>query len=220
MGLGKFTPDGYLTSCGLDYLTDKLISKIFILVYAFAAYFIPLSVIFICYCFIGFELRKRQNIELRAENRNHNVEKRVAKTIFSLIFMWIVSWTPYAILALCSVFGIIKEGITPFVSMWPAVFCKSVSCINPWIYALSNPKFKNELPFCSRNTRNVQTQDNPMTDIKTKDQSCTTKKQNTNTSKICVKSSIKIDDVIKNESVGSEPMTKNANQSIIPTKID
>lgn len=154
-GLGKFAPDGYLTSCGLDYLTQKFISKIFILIYAFAAYFIPLSVIFICYCRVGFELRTRQNIELSVANSNHNIEKRVARTVFFLIFMWLVSWTPYAVLALCSVFGIIKEEITPFVSMWPAVFCKSVSCINPWIYAFSNPKFKDELPFCSRNTSNV-----------------------------------------------------------------
>lgn len=38
-----------------------------------------------------------------------------------------------------------KHLITPLVSMVPAVFCKSASALDPYVYALSHPKFKNEL---------------------------------------------------------------------------
>lgn len=35
--------------------------------------------------------------------------------------------------------------LTPFVTMVPAVCCKIVSCLDPWVYAISHPKYRQEL---------------------------------------------------------------------------
>ena len=48
-GFGKFVPEGYLTSCSFDYLSDDVGTRIFILVFFIAAWLVPLSVIAYCY---------------------------------------------------------------------------------------------------------------------------------------------------------------------------
>jgi r-opsin len=32
--------------------------------------------------------------------------------------------------------------LTPTASMIPAVFSKTIACIDPWVYAISHPKFR------------------------------------------------------------------------------
>ena len=61
-----------------------------------------------------------------------------------IVFLWILAWTPYAIVALLGIFGQ-KHLLTPFVSTLPALFCKTSSCINPFIYSISHPRFQKEL---------------------------------------------------------------------------
>lgn len=40
-----------------------------------------------------------------------------------------------------------SESLTPFSTMLPAVFAKTVSCIDPWIYAINHPRYLFLLPF-------------------------------------------------------------------------
>jgi r-opsin len=42
------------------------------------------------------------------------------------------------------------DNISPLTSMIPAVFAKIASCVNPYLYACSHPRFRNELQkiFC------------------------------------------------------------------------
>ena len=49
LGFGKYVPEGYLTSCSFDYLSDDVGTRIFILVFFIAAWLVPLSVIAYCY---------------------------------------------------------------------------------------------------------------------------------------------------------------------------
>nr|CAI5817362.1 unnamed protein product [Callosobruchus analis] len=78
------------------------------------------------------------------QEMNKRQEITVARVAFSTILLWFVSWTPYAIVALLGVFDQ-KYLITPLVSMFPALFCKTASCLDAYVYALSHPKFKMEL---------------------------------------------------------------------------
>lgn len=34
-----------------------------------------------------------------------------------------------------------RELLTPISTMLPSLFAKTVSCIDPWIYAISHPKY-------------------------------------------------------------------------------
>lgn len=49
VGIGKYVPEGYLTSCSFDYLSDDSTTRIFIFSYFLAGYVIPVSVITGCY---------------------------------------------------------------------------------------------------------------------------------------------------------------------------
>ncbi len=61
-----------------------------------------------------------------------------------LISLWLVAWTPYALVALFGIFGG-KGFLTPMISSIPSLFCKIASCINPFVYSLNHPKFQREL---------------------------------------------------------------------------
>lgn len=84
------------------------------------------------------------NVESLRANQSQNSESaelRIAKAAITVCFMFVVSWTPYAVLALIGAFGD-QSLLTPGVSMIPALNCKLVACIDPYIYAISHPKFR------------------------------------------------------------------------------
>jgi len=79
------------------------------------------------------------------QNRiDSKTEKTIAKVVLGLIGLWLVSWTPYATIAL---FGISKnlQPLSPGMAMFPALFAKLSACINPYLYALRHPKVQKEL---------------------------------------------------------------------------
>jgi r-opsin len=87
---------------------------------------------------------KRMNVQSLSANKDsasQSVEIRIAKAAFTIFFMFISAWTPYAIVALIGAFGD-KMLLTPLVTMIPAVCCKIVSCIDPWVYAISHPRYR------------------------------------------------------------------------------
>ena len=81
--------------------------------------------------------RRRRQEKLRRE-------VRIAMIASMIIGIWMLAWTPYAIVALLGISGQ-AHLISPLVSAIPALFCKSASCVDPFIYAISHPKFKREL---------------------------------------------------------------------------
>lgn len=89
------------------------------------------------------------------KDRRQKEETKLALTVFVIILLWLLSWTPYAVVALLGITGQ-KHLITPLVSMIPAVFCKSASALDPYVYALSHPKVKDQLRHLfSRHHRNT-----------------------------------------------------------------
>ena len=71
-------------------------------------------------------------------------EYQLAIIVIITIGVWFAAWTPYSVVALLGIFNG-EQHITPLVSMIPALFCKTAACINPYIYALSNKRFRNEI---------------------------------------------------------------------------
>lgn len=160
----RYVPEGYLTSCSFDYLSDELASRLFILTFFTAAWVVPLILITVSYVGIICAVRRNENAFKRTQNALNNdkgsslyraskrgkysrngpkMEMRLVKVVLSLIALWLVSWTPYAVVALLGLFD--KRYITPTSSMIPALFAKLSSVINPYLYGLANPRFKREL---------------------------------------------------------------------------
>lgn len=161
IGYGRYVPEGYLTSCSFDYLTDELTPRYFIFVFFCAAWLAPLCTISFCYLKILLVVVGTRNVAIRnqeqrlsarhmKENAKRKSEVKLAVLVIAVIALFFLSWTPYAIVALLGVCGQ-KDIITPLVSMIPALFCKTAACINPFIYIITHPNFRKEMKkFLSR----------------------------------------------------------------------
>lgn len=147
LGYNRYVPEGYLTSCSFDYMTDEKKGKGFILMFFTAAWCIPFTTI--SYCYVKILMAVWVTSEMAAsrfgqEEEKRKTEIRLGYVVIGVIVLWFLSWTPYAMVALLGVFDQ-KEYVTPLITMIPALFCKSASCMDPWIYAITHPRFKNEL---------------------------------------------------------------------------
>lgn len=156
-GINQYVPEGYLTSCSFNYLSDELRDRAFIISFFVAAWCVPMFII--CWCYTGImrsvsetqrlflhhaqSLNDRTSQERNVENQR-KIEIKLAKISFFLITVWTISWTPYAIIALLGIFTD-RSMLTPMTSMFPALFCKMASISDPFIYGLSNRQFKSEL---------------------------------------------------------------------------
>lgn len=81
--------------------------------------------------------------------------------LFSIFIFpqWAFAWTPYCIVSLIGITGY-GSSISPFASMLPSLFAKSACCIDPYLYAVTHPRFRTELEkiFCNnRSESNFQT---------------------------------------------------------------
>nr|ALB48847.1 UV opsin [Photinus consanguineus] len=154
---GRFVPEGFLTSCSFDYLTDTFDNDMFVVVLFICSYVIPMGLIIYFYSQIVKEVMhhekalreqaKKMNVESLRSNQaaqSQSVEIRIAKVAIMVCFLFVASWTPYAVLALIGAFGD-QSLLTPGVTMIPALACKFVACLDPYVYALSHPRYRMEL---------------------------------------------------------------------------
>ncbi|CAK1550623.1 unnamed protein product [Leptosia nina] len=154
---GKFVPEGFLTTCSFDFFSDDQDTKVFVACIFVWSYAIPMALICFFYSKLFSAVRlhekmlkeqaKKMNVKSLASNKEDggkSVEIRIAKVAFTIFFLFVCAWTPYAVVTMIGAFG--DRGLlTPHVTMIPAVFAKSVSCIDPWVYAINHPRYRAEL---------------------------------------------------------------------------
>lgn len=154
---GRFVPEGYLTSCTFDYLTDTFDNHMFVGTIFTFSYVFPMTFIIYYYSQIVSHVvnhekalkaqAKKMNVESLRSNQDTqkaSVEVRIAKACITVCALFVAAWTPYAVLALIGAFGD-KTLLTPGVTMIPACCCKFVACLDPYVYAISHPRYRLEL---------------------------------------------------------------------------
>ncbi|XP_052861519.1 opsin, ultraviolet-sensitive-like isoform X2 [Anopheles cruzii] len=154
---GRFVPEGFLTSCTFDYLGTTFDNRLFVATIFTFSYVLPMSLIIFYYSHIVShvinhektlrEQAKKMNVDSLRSNQNKNdssVEIRIAKAAITVCFLFVASWTPYGVMALIGSFGD-KSLLTPGVTMFPACACKFVACLDPYVYAISHPRYRVEL---------------------------------------------------------------------------
>ncbi|XP_064091261.1 compound eye opsin BCRH1-like [Macrobrachium nipponense] len=152
-GWGKYIPEGILDSCSYDYLSQDFNTKSYNMCITFFDFVFPALIIVFSYVFIVKaifahekamrEQAKKMNVSnLRSnEAEAQSAEVRIAKTAICNVCLWLICWTPYAVITIQGVSGN-YENITPLVTMLPALLAKSASCYNPFVYAISHPKYR------------------------------------------------------------------------------
>uniref|UniRef100_A0A0K8SBN6 G-protein coupled receptors family 1 profile domain-containing protein n=1 Tax=Lygus hesperus TaxID=30085 RepID=A0A0K8SBN6_LYGHE len=151
-GWNRYVPEGNMTACGTDYITQDWLSKSYILVYSIFVYFVPLLTIIYSYYFILSavsaheksmrEQAKKMNVaSLRsADQANTSAEAKLAKVALMTISLWFMAWTPYLVINYAGIFQ--TATITPLFTIWGSVFAKANAVYNPIVYAISHPKYK------------------------------------------------------------------------------
>ncbi|CAG9807712.1 unnamed protein product [Chironomus riparius] len=151
-GWCRYVPEGNMTACGTDYLSQDWGSRSYILVYAVFVYFTPLLMIIYSYFFIlqavaaheknMRDQAKKMNVaSLRSsENVNQSAECKLAKVALMTISLWFMAWTPYLIINFTGVLTSTK--ITPLATIWGSLFAKANAVYNPIVYGISHPKYR------------------------------------------------------------------------------
>lgn len=141
-----------MLTCSNDYITDTLSNRWFTFVYFMGCFGLPLIVIVYFYTQIvaavvchEMALRaqaKKMNVDSLRSNENKgadSAEVRIAKIAITNVFIWVMAWTPYAVVAMMGQFGA-KHYLTPVSTQLPSFFAKTASCLNPIVFAISHPK--------------------------------------------------------------------------------
>ncbi|KOC59207.1 Rhodopsin [Habropoda laboriosa] len=138
VGWNRYVPEGNMTACGTDYLTQDWGSKSYIL--AVAAHEKAMR-----------EQAKKMNVaSLRSgENQGASAEAKLAKVALTTISLWFMAWTPYLVINYIGIFN--RSLITPLFTIWGSLFAKANAIYNPIVYGISHPKYraalKEKLPF-------------------------------------------------------------------------
>jgi len=152
-GWGGYGPEGILTSCSFDYLSQDIGTITYNLFMIIFDYLLPLFIIIGSYAmivkaiFAHEEAMRAQAAKMNvkslrsAEANEQRAEIRIAKTAIFNIGLWILCWTPYAVITYQGCMGKF-EGLKPLTTTLPALLAKSASCYNPFVYAIGHPKFR------------------------------------------------------------------------------
>jgi len=151
-GWNRYVPEGNLTACGTDYLTEDFFHQSYLYLFSIFSWLFPLFWIIYCYTYIVKavfahekqmkEQAKKMGVKsLRSEeNQKASAEIRLAKVALTNVSLWFIAWTPYLII---NTVGMnYKSMITPLFTIWGSVFAKANAVYNPIIYAISHPKYK------------------------------------------------------------------------------
>jgi len=154
VGWGYYAMDGMLGTCSFDMVTTNMNNKTHILASCVVMYVIPVIVIIACYYQIvqavfhhEDELRqqaKKMNVtSLRSNSEQQalSVEIRIAKIAIMNVTLWLMAWTPFAVVSVIGTWGNTSL-ITPLVCELPVILAKTSCVYNPIIYAISHPKYR------------------------------------------------------------------------------
>ncbi|XP_074686534.1 melanopsin isoform X4 [Strix aluco] len=149
---GAYVPEGLMTSCSWDYMTFTPPVRAYTMLLFCFVFFIPLIAIIYSYVFIFEAIKKANksiqifgckygNKELQKQYRRMKNEWKMAKIALIVILLYVISWSPYSVVALVAFAGY-SNVLTPFMNSIPAVIAKASVIHNPIIYAITHPKYR------------------------------------------------------------------------------
>ncbi|XP_035205617.1 rhodopsin, GQ-coupled-like, partial [Stegodyphus dumicola] len=146
-GWGALVPEGFLTSCSFDYLSRTSLNRSYFIYIFIFGFFLPITIITICYAFIIRTIylnekdMKKNNVKKIYTKPKKRNDYKAAEMIMFVIAMFLLSWTPYSLVAIIGQFGNTRI-LTPWVSVLPSLFAKMSTIYNPAIYGLSHRHFR------------------------------------------------------------------------------
>ncbi|XP_030634225.1 parapinopsin-like [Chanos chanos] len=137
-GWGSYQLEGVGTSCGPDWHSRDPKNVSYILCYFLLCFAVPFAIIVVSYSWLLWTLRQVARVGGGAAAK---AEAKIAWMVVAMVVAFLISWLPYAALALTVVFDPDVK-ISPLVGTLPVYLAKSSTVYNPLIYIYMNKQFQ------------------------------------------------------------------------------
>ncbi|XP_061415030.1 opsin-5-like [Lethenteron reissneri] len=142
LGWGSYTDRRYGT-CEIDWMkaTFSTIYKSYIISIFICCFFLPISTMMFAYISI-INTVKSSHVTARmgdVSERQRNMERDITRVSIVICCAFILAWSPYAVISMYSACG---HRVPALTSLLAALFAKSASFYNPFIYFGMSGKFR------------------------------------------------------------------------------
>ncbi|XP_035517624.1 parapinopsin-like [Morone saxatilis] len=151
-GWGRYELEGVGTSCAPDWHNRDPHNVSYILAYFAVCFAVPFAIILASYTKLMWTLHRVSKMACLEGGAVAKGEMKVASMVVLMVVTFLISWMPYASLAMLVVYNPDVE-INPLVGTVPVYLAKSSTVYNPIIYIYLNKQFrKYAVPFllCGR----------------------------------------------------------------------
>ncbi|KAL3978288.1 homeodomain interacting protein kinase [Sarotherodon galilaeus] len=154
-GWGRYELEGVGTSCAPDWHNRDPQNVSYIVAYFAVCFAVPFAIILVSYTKLMWTLHQVSKMACVEGGAVAKGEMKVASMVILMVLTFLISWMPYATLAMLVVYNPDVK-IHPLVGTVPVYLAKSSTVYNPIIYIYLNKQFrKYAVPFlmCGKEPR-------------------------------------------------------------------
>ncbi|XP_038142227.1 parapinopsin a isoform X2 [Cyprinodon tularosa] len=140
-GWGSFDLEGVQISCAPNWYNRDAANMSYIILYFSLCFAVPFSAIMVSYSKLLWTLRQVSKLQTSESGSTYRVERQVARMVVVMILAFLITWLPYAAMALAVIMDP-SLNIDPIVATIPVYLAKSSTIYNPIIYIFMNRQFR------------------------------------------------------------------------------
>ncbi|XP_029362750.1 parapinopsin-like [Echeneis naucrates] len=140
-GWGSYELEGIKSSCAPNWYSRDVGNMSYILIYFCLCFAVPFSIIMVSYSQLLWTLRKVTKLRVSEAGSKNRAETQVARMVVVMVFTFLVTWLPYAAMALAVIIDS-SLYIDPVIATVPVYLAKSSTLYNPIIYVFMNRQFR------------------------------------------------------------------------------
>ncbi|XP_037336562.2 parapinopsin-like [Pungitius pungitius] len=140
-GWGSYELEGVKISCAPNWYSRDPGNMSYITIYFLLCFAVPFSVIMVSYSRLLWTLRQVTKLQVSDTGSTNRVEVQVARMIVVMVLAFLVTWLPYAGMALAVILDSTLH-IDPVIATIPVYLAKSSTVYNPIIYIFMNRQFR------------------------------------------------------------------------------
>uniref|UniRef100_A0A3Q1FF28 Parapinopsin a n=1 Tax=Acanthochromis polyacanthus TaxID=80966 RepID=A0A3Q1FF28_9TELE len=140
-GWGSYELEGVRTSCAPNWYSKDVGNMSYIIIYFILCFALPFSIIMVSYSRLLWTLHQVTKLQVSEAGSTNRVEVQVARMVVVMVLAFLVTWLPYAAMALTVTIDS-SVHVDPVVATIPVYFAKSSTVYNPIIYIFMNRQFR------------------------------------------------------------------------------
>ncbi|KAK2851493.1 hypothetical protein Q5P01_007769 [Channa striata] len=141
LGWGSYELEGVRVSCAPNWYSREVGNMSYVVVYFLLCFAVPFSIIMASYSRLLWTLHQVTRLQVCETGSTNRVEVQVARMVVVMVLAFLVTWLPYASMALAVIMDSTLY-IDPVIATLPVYLAKSSTVYNPLIYVFMNKQFR------------------------------------------------------------------------------